>query len=179
MPTCKIQHIHYWICCNFCYIIVAIPLTYPIRCILRDYSRHLLNAHIYNTQVIYVCVYGTLFVLRVRFLKLWVLGGADNRARKGETGTSGWRQEQHHLEHSRCDCRSITLSCRSDIIVNKAGQRDGHLADQMRLVGIIGYNDALIVSGNGIDNLIAATRHGFLLLSLILDMRREDLLCYL
>lgn len=69
--------------------------------------------------------------------------------------------------------------CSGIIVVNKAGQRDGHLADQMCLAGIIGHNDALVVGANGIDNLIAAACRGFLQFSLILDMRREDLLCHL
>lgn len=67
--------------------------------------------------------------------------------------------------------------CSGIIVVNKAGQRDGHLADQMCFAGIIGHNYALVVGPNGIDNLIAAARHRFLQFSLILDMRREDLLC--
>lgn len=67
--------------------------------------------------------------------------------------------------------------CSGIIVVNKAGQRNGHLADQMCLAGIIRHNDALVVGANGVDNLIAAARHRFLLFSLIFDMRREDLLC--
>lgn len=66
-----------------------------------------------------------------------------------------------------------------ELCVVEAGQRDGHLADQMCLVGIVGDDNTLKIGANRIDNLVAAALECDVQISLLLDMGRKDLLCYL